>query len=208
MVSVCHKDASVLFDLGSTYSYVSSYFAPYLDISRDSLSSLIYVSMPVGDSIIVYRLYWSCLVIIGGFETRVYLLLLSMVDFDVILGMDWLPPYHVILDCHAKNVTLAMPGLPQLEWRSALDYVPSRVVSFLKAHRMVKKGCDAYLAFVRDINADAPIVESVPIVRDFPDVFSADLPDMLPDRDIDFDIDLLLGTQPILFYYIGWPQWS
>ncbi|XP_070011006.1 uncharacterized protein [Nicotiana sylvestris] len=40
-------------------------------------------------------------------------------------------------------------------------------------------------------------VDSVPIVRDFPDVFAADLLGMSPDRDIDFGIDLLPGTQPI-----------
>lgn len=42
------------------------------------------------------------------------LILLDMVDFDVILGMDWLSPYHVILDCYAKTVTLSCPDLPQL----------------------------------------------------------------------------------------------
>ncbi|XP_070036666.1 uncharacterized protein [Nicotiana tomentosiformis] len=114
MVPVCHKDASVLFDPGSTYSYVSSYFAPYLDISRESLSSPIYVSMPVGDSFFVDHVYQSCSVVIGDFETRVDLLLLNMVDFDAILGMDWLSSYHAIQDCHAETVTLAMPGLPQL----------------------------------------------------------------------------------------------
>ncbi|XP_070036971.1 uncharacterized protein [Nicotiana tomentosiformis] len=148
-VPVCHRDASLLFDRGLAYSYVSSYFVPYLDISRDSLSSPIYVSTALGDSIVMDRVYRSCLVVIGGFETRVDLLLVSMVHFDVILGMDWLSPYHAILDCHAKNVTLATPGLPRLECRGALDYVPSRVISFLKAQRMVEKGCDAYLAFVR-----------------------------------------------------------
>ncbi|XP_070032501.1 uncharacterized protein [Nicotiana tomentosiformis] len=34
---------------------------------------------------------------------------------------------------------------------------------------MVEKGFDAYLAFVRDISANTPTVESVPVVRDFPD---------------------------------------
>ncbi|XP_070049396.1 uncharacterized protein [Nicotiana tomentosiformis] len=47
IVPVCHRDASVLFDPGSTYSYASSYFAPHLGISRDSLSSPVYVSTPV-----------------------------------------------------------------------------------------------------------------------------------------------------------------
>ncbi|XP_070014839.1 uncharacterized protein [Nicotiana sylvestris] len=150
------------------------------------------MSTIVGDSLVVD--VFDCL---SGFETRADLLLLSMVDFDVILGIDWLSPHYAILNCHTKTVKLAMPGLPRLEWRGTLDYTPSRVISFLKAQRMVEKGCDAYLAYVRDVCIDAPTVESVPIVRDFLNVFPPDLPDMPPDRDIDFAIDLLLGTQPI-----------
>ncbi|XP_070039206.1 uncharacterized protein [Nicotiana tomentosiformis] len=115
IVPVYHRDASALYDPGSIYSYVSSYFAPYLDISRDSLSSPIYVSTHVGDSIVVDRVYRSCLVVISDFETRFDLLLLIMVDFNVIFDMDWLSPYHVILNCHAKIVTLAMLGLPWVQ---------------------------------------------------------------------------------------------
>ncbi|XP_070054477.1 uncharacterized protein [Nicotiana tomentosiformis] len=88
IVPICHRDASVLFDPGFTYLYASSYFASYLDISRDSLSTLVYVSMAIGDSIVVDRVYRSCLVIIGGYKTKVDLLLLNIVNFDVILGMD------------------------------------------------------------------------------------------------------------------------
>ncbi|XP_070034507.1 uncharacterized protein [Nicotiana tomentosiformis] len=161
MVSVYYWDASVLFDLRSTFSYVSSYFAPYLDKSRDSLCDIVYVSTHVEDSIVVDRVYRSYLVTIGGYKTRVDLLLLHLVDFDVILCMDWLSPYHVILDCHAKTVTLALPGLPRLEWRGILDYIPSMVVSFMKAQRMVEKGCEAYLDFVRDVSSNTPTIESV-----------------------------------------------
>ena len=103
----------------------------------------------MGDTIVVDHVYRSCVVTIGGLETRADLLFLSMVDFDVILGMDWLSPCHAILDCHAKTVTLAMPGLPRIEWRGSLDYVPSRVISYLKAQRMVGKGCLSYLAFCK-----------------------------------------------------------
>ncbi|XP_069145562.1 uncharacterized protein [Solanum lycopersicum] len=49
-----------------------------------------------------------------------------MVDFDVILGMDWLSPYHIVLDCNAKTVTLATRGVPRVEWKSEfLDVFPS-----------------------------------------------------------------------------------
>ncbi|XP_070041129.1 uncharacterized protein [Nicotiana tomentosiformis] len=151
----------------------------------------------MGDSIIVDRVYRSCLVVIGGFETRLDLLLLSMVDFDVILDMDQLLPYHAILDCYTRTVTLAMPGFQWLELRGALDYVPNRVESFLKVQWMAEKGCDAFLAFVRDVSVDTPTVESVLVVRDFPDVFPTNLLGMPPDRNINFGIDLLPGTQPI-----------
>ncbi|XP_070045097.1 uncharacterized protein [Nicotiana tomentosiformis] len=181
---------------GSTYSYVSSFFAPYLGVSHDSLSSPIHVSIPMGDSV-VDHVYRSCLVVLSGFETIADLLLLSIVDFDVILGMDWFLPYHAILYCHDKTVTLAMLGLPQLEWRVTLDYTPSRVISFLNAQRMVEKGCDVYLAYVRDISIDTPTIKSVLVVRYYPNVFLADRPCMPPDRDIEFGIDLLSGTQPI-----------
>ncbi|XP_070005309.1 uncharacterized protein [Nicotiana sylvestris] len=120
-----------------------------------------------------------------------------MVDFDVILGEDWLSPYHAVLDYYAKTVTLAMLGLPRIEWRGSLNYVPSRVISYLKAQRMVRKGCLSYLAFVRDVGANTPTIDSVPVVRVFPDVFPANLPSMPPDRDIDFGIDLVAGTKPI-----------
>ncbi|XP_070039383.1 uncharacterized protein [Nicotiana tomentosiformis] len=90
-----------------------------------------------------------------------------------------------------------MPGLPKVEWRGLLDFVPSRVISYLKAQRMVGKGCLSYLAFVRDVDADTPTIDSVPIVRDFSDVFPVDLPGMPSDRGINFGIDLVLGTQPI-----------
>ncbi|XP_070041073.1 uncharacterized protein [Nicotiana tomentosiformis] len=114
-----------------------------------------------------------------------------------LLGMDWLSPYHAILDCHAKTVILAMLGLHRLERRGLLGHTPSRVISYLKAQQMVEKACLAYLFFGRDVSTDTPTFESVPVVREFLDVFSTDLSSMPPDRDIDFGIDLVPDTQPI-----------
>ncbi|XP_070024925.1 uncharacterized protein [Nicotiana sylvestris] len=90
-----------------------------------------------------------------------------------------------------------MPELPRLEWKGSSVSTSSRVISFLKARHMVKKGCFAYLAYVRDTTIESPMIDSVPVVREFTDVFPSDLYGMPPDRDIDFCIDLDLGTQPI-----------
>ncbi|XP_070054194.1 uncharacterized protein [Nicotiana tomentosiformis] len=126
---------------------------------------------------------------------RVDLLLLSVVDFDMILGMDWLSPCHAILDRHVETVMLAMLGLPRIEWRGSLDYVPS--ISYLKSQRMVGKGCLSYLSFARDVGADTLTIDFVLVVRDFLDMFHADLSGMSPDRDIDFSIDLVSSNRPI-----------
>ncbi|XP_070025266.1 uncharacterized protein [Nicotiana sylvestris] len=157
----------------------------------------VYVSTPVGDSIVVDRVHRSCIAVIGGLQTYVDLLLLDMVDFDVILGMDWLSPYHAILDCHAKIMTLVLPGMPRLEWRGTPSHSTRSVISYVKARHMVGKGCLAYLAYVRDSSAKVSSIDYVPIVREFSEVFPLDLPGMPPDRDIDFCIDLAPGTQPI-----------
>jgi len=62
---------------------------------------------------------------------------------------------------------------------------------------MVEKGYLAYLAYVQDTAVENPTIDSVPVVREFSDVFPSDLPGMPPNRDIDFYIDLALSTQPI-----------
>ena len=69
---------------------------------------------------------------------------------------------------------------------------------------MVSKGCLAFLAPLRDENSQVPSIESVSTVREFLDVFPANLPGMPLDRDIDFYIDLETGTRPISIPLIEW----
>ena len=44
---------------------------------------------------------------------------------------------------------------------------------------------------------EAKSMEEVPVVNEYSDVFPEELPGMPPDRDIEFVIDLVLGTSPI-----------
>ncbi|XP_048133474.1 uncharacterized protein LOC125314664 [Rhodamnia argentea] len=71
------------------------------------------------------------------------------------------------------------------------------LISVLQARKLLKKGCHGYLAYVRDTNKDVVKLENVSVVRDFPDVFPEDLPDLPLDREIEFFIDPMPGTTPI-----------
>ena len=72
---VCDCMASVLFDPGSTFSYVSSAFANGLNLHCKLLDIPIRVSTPVGESVIVEKVYRSCLVTFVGSNTYVDLVI-------------------------------------------------------------------------------------------------------------------------------------
>ena len=72
------------------------------------------------------------------------------------------------------------------------------VVSVLKASRMLLKGCVRYLASIIDTTKKVMTeLEDVRVVCRFPNVFPEELPRLPPDREIEFKVELLLGTAPI-----------
>ncbi|WMV41811.1 hypothetical protein MTR67_035196 [Solanum verrucosum] len=74
---------------------------------------------------------------------------------------------------------------------------PAKVISFIRARKLVGKGCLAYLAHIRDGDAESPSIESIHVVSEFKEVFPTDMPGMPPDRDIDFCINLKPSTRLI-----------
>ena len=44
-------------------------------------------------------------------------LLLDMVDFDVIMGMDWLFPCQAFSECFSKNITLNILSIYSVVWQ-------------------------------------------------------------------------------------------
>nr|GEU95164.1 retrotransposon protein, putative, Ty3-gypsy subclass [Tanacetum cinerariifolium] len=53
------------------------------------------------------------------------------------------------------------------------------------------------LASIMDTSSDGPSLETHPVVQDFSDVFSKELLGISPEREVEFGIELILGTQPI-----------
>lgn len=73
----------------------------------------------------------------------------------------------------------------------------SHFISYLKARKLISKGCIYHLVRVKDTKSETPTLHSVNIVNEFSDVFLDDLPGIPPDREIEFGIDLLPDTHPI-----------
>ena len=81
---------------------------------------------------------------------------------------------------------------------------PSNLISAITARRMLRRGCQGYLALVRDTAVDRGKVDDVPIACEFPDVFPEELPGLPPDREIGFCIDVVPGTALSPCHLIGW----
>ncbi|XP_052197372.1 uncharacterized protein LOC127804538 [Diospyros lotus] len=67
----------------------------------------------------------------------------------------------------------------------------------MKAKKLVRHGCEAYLAFVTTSKKNKMEISEISVVRDFPDVFLNEFPGLPPPREVDFTIELVPGTQPI-----------
>ncbi|XP_075098076.1 uncharacterized protein LOC142175390 [Nicotiana tabacum] len=140
------------------------------------------VATPVGESLLAEYVYCACQIRVEGRDTLDELILSSC---------------YAIVDCHAKIVKFEIPNEPSFILRGSQVPEICKVVSFMKAQRLLKKGCLGLLAIVNDTRKETVSIENVPVVREFSDVFPEDLPGLPPVREIDFGIDLPPDTQPI-----------
>ncbi|WRX30365.1 zinc finger protein [Theobroma cacao] len=98
-MSLFDKDAYVLIDSGSDRSYVSTTFASIADRNPSPLEGEIVVHTPLGEQLIRNTCYRDCGVRVGEEEFRGDLIPLEILDFDLILGMDWLTAHRANVDC-------------------------------------------------------------------------------------------------------------
>uniref|UniRef100_A0A2N9H3S5 Integrase catalytic domain-containing protein n=1 Tax=Fagus sylvatica TaxID=28930 RepID=A0A2N9H3S5_FAGSY len=89
--------------------------------------------------------------------------------------MDWLSIFHASIDCFGKKVVFRIPGQAEFVFEGDRVVRPPPLVSAMQAKRLLRKGCKGFLAYV----------------------LKKDLPGLPPEREVEFTIDLVLGTGPI-----------
>lgn len=155
------------------------------------------VSTPLKEIFVAEWEYESCVVRVKDKDTSVNLVVLDTLDFDVILGMDWLSPCHASVDCYHKLVRFDFPGEPSFSIQGDRSNAPTNLISVISARRLLRQGCIGYLAVVKDSQAKIGDVTQVSVVKEFVDVFPEELPGLPPEREVEFCIDLIPDTRPI-----------
>ena len=197
IISILEHDAYTLVNLGATHSFASKPFLDRLQIETHPLEGRMRVSLPAGDPLFSDRVVRDRRVLIGGQEFPTDLVALDMRDFDVVLGMDWLFCHRATLDYYKKEVKLHRPGKLEVRFRGIRRELSSNMISTMAAQRMLRKGCQGYLAYVVETGKEGTMVDEIPVVREFPDVFPYDIVEFPPEREVEFTIDLIPGTEPI-----------
>ncbi|KAL5537990.1 hypothetical protein UlMin_046171 [Ulmus minor] len=166
-LSIAGTPAYALIDSGATHSFASPMFVEKIGRLPDRLEGIFSTSLPSGATLLSDSWLQATPVIIDGRELYVDLVVLEMHDYDVILGMDWLSKYNAKIDCKKRRVLFEPVGEKKFEFRGESKGPHTPFVSHMEAFKLLRKGC------------------------------MDDLPGIPPDREIEFEIELLPGTAPI-----------
>ncbi|GKC68506.1 putative reverse transcriptase domain-containing protein [Tanacetum coccineum] len=128
----------------------------------------------------------------------------EMGSFDIIICMDWLAKYHAVIVCDEKLIRVPFgDGILIFHGNGNSNRHESRlnIIWCTKNQKYLLKGCPIFLAHFKTKKAKDKSkekrLEDVPIVQDFPEVFPEDLPSIPPTRQVEFQIDLMLGAAPV-----------
>ncbi|XP_073119680.1 uncharacterized protein [Henckelia pumila] len=189
--------AYVLFDCGATHSFISKRFAKKLGLTPEILVEPFRVATPTSNPIETHRVHRDCVINISEHVFQAELIQLNMVEFDAILGMDWLANNHALVDCRMKNVKLRAANLDEVIYHGKVKEQKS-LLSASQTWKAMKSGEEVYLAVVGEVNEEVTLsLEDIPVVQEFSDVFPEELPGLIPDREVEFEINLVPGAAPI-----------
>jgi len=165
---------TVLFDSGATLSFINKKFLLHSKLEMQNLQVPYHIESP-GREIISRNFVDMVPILIEGATFRANLHILDKMGLDVIMGMNWLSKHDGVIKCGPHIIDLLHPS------GSRVLLSLSKMESHLYALTSTK----------------ATVLEYIPVVCEYPDVFPEELPGMPPDREVEFVIELKPGTTPI-----------
>ncbi|GKE12451.1 putative reverse transcriptase domain-containing protein, partial [Tanacetum coccineum] len=177
MFTLNNHFATTLFDSGADYSFVSTTFIPLLGLEPNELDFKYEIEIASGQLVKIDKVIKGCKLEIEGHVFDIDLIPSRHESFDVVIGMDWLSNYKAKIICHEKIVRIPLPDG--------------------KVLRVLGKRLKVKARFLMGAKAGDKKQEEIVVVRDFPKVFSDDLSELPPIREIEFQIELIHGETPV-----------
>jgi hypothetical protein len=171
MFSINNHPAVVLFDSGSSHSFVSQAFVQRYEQKIIELECAYRISL-AGADMLTNQIIQGVTLNIANRQYKLNLIVMPGLVLDVIMGMNWMNKMGVVIDVGGRSISLKEPigeGTFQVILPRKIDLASTTCA------------------------VQTTLIAKIPVVCEFPD----ELPGLPPDRDIEFDIELILGTTPI-----------
>ncbi|GJR35846.1 putative reverse transcriptase domain-containing protein [Tanacetum coccineum] len=169
--------ATTLFDSGADYSFVSTTFIPLLGIEPSELGFIYKIKIASGQLVEIDKVIKGCKEEIEGHVFDIDLIPFGYGSFDVIIGMDWLSNHKAKIISHEKVVRIPL-----------LDGKVLRVLGEKPEEKMRQ---------LKSAKAKEKEQEEIVVVRYFPEVFPDDLSGLPPVREMEFQIELIIGATSV-----------
>ncbi|GJZ27052.1 putative reverse transcriptase domain-containing protein [Tanacetum coccineum] len=116
--SLNNQFATILFDSGADFSFVSTKFAPLLNVEPCIVNLGYAIEIADDKSVEVDMVIRDCKLELGNSLFTIDLISLDHGSFDVIVGMDWLSKNKAIIVCHEKVVEIPLDegGILRVHW--------------------------------------------------------------------------------------------
>jgi hypothetical protein len=147
----------------------------------------------------VINFIYDCEFSLGGQNTKINLNILPLGYYDIIIGMDWLERHKSVLDCYEKSLTYKDKNNTIRKISVIQKIVSVRQISAMQFKKCMSKGCLIYAIQVKNLldKKNKPSLEYFVVLHEFRDLFVDEITELPPRREIDFSIDVFLGSTPI-----------
>nr|GEV35800.1 putative reverse transcriptase domain-containing protein [Tanacetum cinerariifolium] len=179
-------------------------FTALLDVAPSTLDTSYAIELADGRISETNIILMGCTLGLLGYPFDIDLIPVELGSFDVIIGMDWMAKNHAVIVGDEKVVRISYGDevlIIQSENIDSRSKSKLNIISCTKTQKYIEKGCQVCLAQVmskkEEDKSKEKRLEDVPIVRNFLDVFPEELPGQPPTRQVEFQIDLVLGAAPV-----------
>ncbi|GJS65721.1 putative reverse transcriptase domain-containing protein [Tanacetum coccineum] len=104
--SLNNQFATVHFDFGADFSFISTKFVPLLNVEPCTVNPGYVIEIVDGKSVEIDKVIRNCKLELGNSLFTIDLIPLGHGSFDVIVGMDWFSKNEAVIVCHEKVVEI------------------------------------------------------------------------------------------------------
>ncbi|GJR63722.1 putative reverse transcriptase domain-containing protein, partial [Tanacetum coccineum] len=146
----------------------------------------------------------GCTLGLLGHPFNIDLMPIDLGSFDIIISMDWLAKNHAVIVYDEKVVRIPYGNKILIVQGDKSDKEKKSMLSIIsceKAYNYMEKGCQLFMAQVtvkeNKDKSKEKLLEDVPTVQDFPEVFPEELTGLPPIRQVEFQIDIVPSAAPV-----------